>query len=108
VDAVINPPQITVSSILEHIRRGRILDVHSVVEGLGEVLEAEALSTSPLVGQPLRKSRIPKGVAIGAILRNDVVIAARGDTVIEAGDRVVLFAAPGKASRAESILSDQL
>jgi len=108
VDAVINPPQITVSSILEHIRRGRILDVHSVVEGLGEVLEAEALPTSPLVGQPLRKSRIPKGVAIGAILRKDVVIAARGDTVIEAGDRVVLFAAPGKASRAESILSDQL
>ncbi|MGB1625397.1 MAG: TrkA C-terminal domain-containing protein, partial [Candidatus Puniceispirillaceae bacterium] len=106
VDAVINPPQITVSSILEHIRRGRILDVHSVVEGLGEVLEAEALPTSPLVGQPLRKSRIPKGVAIGAILRDDVVIAARGDTVIEAGDRVVLFAAPGKASRAESILSD--
>jgi trk system potassium uptake protein TrkA len=108
VDAVINPPQITVSSILEHIRRGRILDVHSVVEGLGEVLEAEALPTSPLVGQPLRKSRIPKGVAIGAILRKDVVIAARGDTVIEAGDRVVLFAAPGKASRAESILSDQV
>ena len=35
VDAVINPPQITVSSILEHVRRGRILDVHSVVEGLG-------------------------------------------------------------------------
>ena len=67
VDAVINPPQITVSSILEHILRGRILDVHSVVEGLGEVLEAEP--TSPLVGQPLRKSRIPKGVAIGAILR---------------------------------------
>ena len=43
VDAVINPPMITVSSILEHVRRGRILDVHSVVEELGEVLEAEAL-----------------------------------------------------------------
>ena len=38
VDAVINPPMITVSSILEHVRRGRILDVHSVVEELGEVL----------------------------------------------------------------------
>ena len=45
VDAVINPPMITVSSILEHVRRGRILDVHSVVEELGEVLEAEALPT---------------------------------------------------------------
>ena len=34
VDVVINPPQITVSSVLEHIRRGRIIDVHSIVEGL--------------------------------------------------------------------------
>ena len=105
VDAVINPPQITVSSILEHIRRGRILDVHSVVEGLGEVLEAETLPGSALVGQPLRKSRVPKGVSIGAILRDDVVIAARGDTIIEEGDHVVLFARHGRAGRAEAILT---
>ena len=84
--------------------RGRILDVHSVVEGLGEVLVKPA--SSPLVGLPLRKARIPKGVAIGAILRLDEVVPARGDTVIEAGDHLVLFAAPGKAARAESILSD--
>ena len=43
VDAVINPSQITVSSILEYVRRGRIRDVHPIVEDLGEVLEAEAL-----------------------------------------------------------------
>jgi len=106
VDAVINPPQITVSSILEHIRRGRIVDVHSVVEGLGEVLEAVTLPGSALVGRPLRDSRIPKGVSIGAILREDQVIAARGDTVIEEGDHVILFARHGRAGRAEAILSD--
>ena len=39
IDAVVNPPQITVSSILEHVRRGRIRDVHSVLEGHGEVLK---------------------------------------------------------------------
>ena len=60
VDAVINPPQITVASILEHIRRGRIVDVHSVVEGLGEVLEAVTLPGSSLVGKPLRDSRVLK------------------------------------------------
>ena len=105
VDAVINPPQTTISSVLEHVRRGRIVDVHSLVEGLGEVLEAEALATSPLVGQPLRKSRIPKGVVIGAVLRGERVIPARGDTVIEAGDRVIVFARQGKSRQAESILS---
>ena len=106
VDAVINPPQITVASILEHIRRGRIVDVHSVVEGLGEVLEAVTVPGSSLVGKPLRDSRVPKGVSIGAILRGEQVIAARGDTVIEEGDHVILFARHGRAGRAESILSE--
>ena len=54
VDAVINPSQITVSSILEHVRSGRIRDVHPIIEDLGEVLEAEALPSSLLVGKPLR------------------------------------------------------
>jgi trk system potassium uptake protein TrkA len=69
------------------------------------VLEAEALATSPLVGQPLRKSRIPKGVVIGAVLRGERVIPARGNTVIEAGDRVIVFARQGKSRQAESILN---
>ncbi|MEK9597896.1 MAG: Trk system potassium transporter TrkA [Alphaproteobacteria bacterium] len=105
VDAVINPPQITVSSVLEHIRRGRIIDVHSIVEGLGEVLEAEAVSGSDLVGLPLRKSRIPKGVTVGAVLRGEQIIPARGDTIIEAGDHVIVFAKQGKSRQAENILS---
>ena len=90
VDAVINPSQITVSSILEHVRRGRIRDVHAVVEDLGEVIEAEALPSSQLVGKSLREAKVPKGVAIGGILRNDKVIPARGDTVIDrSGNRFV-------------------
>ena len=108
VDAVINPPQITVSSILEYIRRGRIFDVHSIVEGRGEVLEAEAISESSLVGQPLRKSKLPKGISIGAILRNDNVIAARGETIIQEGDHVILFAKHGSVKRAENILSENI
>jgi len=108
VDAVINPSQITVSSILEHVRRGRIRDVHPIIEDLGEVLEAEALPSSLLVGKPLRTAKIPKGIAIGGVLRDGEVITARGDTVIEAGDTVVVFAARGRIKQAEKLLSVQL
>lgn len=108
VDAVINPSQITVSSILEHVRRGRIRDVHPIIEDLGEVLEAEALPSSLLVGKPLRDAKIPRGIAIGGVLRNDQVIAARGDTVIEAGDTVIIFAARGKITQVEKLLSVRL
>ncbi|MGC6518004.1 MAG: Trk system potassium transporter TrkA [Candidatus Puniceispirillaceae bacterium] len=105
IDAVVNPPQITVSSILEHVRRGRIRDVHSVLEGHGEVLEAEISPHSDLVGQTLRGAKIPKGLAFGAIIRRGAVIAARGETVIEANDLVILFAKQGRAAKAEKLLS---
>ena len=108
VDAVINPSQITVSSILEHVRRGRIRDVHPIVEDLGEVLEAEALPSSLLVGKPLRTAKIPKGVAIGGILRDGVVMAVRGDTVIEADDTVIIFVMRGKIAQVEKLLSVRL
>ena len=108
VDAVINPSQITVSSILEHVRRGKIRDVHPVVEDLGEVIEAEALPSSLLVSKSLREAKIPKGVAIGGIMRGDEVMAVRGDTVIEAGDTVAIFAARGRIPIVEKLLSVRL
>ena len=108
VDAVINPSQITVSSILEHVRRGRIQDVHPIIEDLGEVLEAEALPSSLLVGKPLRDAKLPKGVVIGGILRDGDVLAIRGDTVIEAGDTVTIFSARGKIAQVEKLLSVRL
>ena len=108
VDAVINPSQITVSSILEYVRRGRIRDVHPIVEDLGEVLEAEALPSSLLVGKPLRTAKIPKGLAIGGVYRDGNVIAVRGDTIIEAGDTVIIFVARGKVAQVEKLLSVRL
>ena len=82
--------------------------MHPVIEDLGEVLEAEALPSSLLVGKPLRLAKIPKGIAVGGVLRDGRVIAARGDTVIESGDTVVIFAARGKITQVEKLLSVRL
>ena len=91
IDAVVNPRMITVSSILQHVRRGRIKGIYSVREDFGEVIEAEALETSSLVGKSIREAGLPNGVKIGAIIRQDHVIAPKGDTVIEKNDTIVLF-----------------
>ena len=108
IDVVVNPRNITVSTILQHVRRGRIHSVHTLREGFGELIEAEALATSDLVGAPLRDVNLPKGVVVGAIVRDDEVIVPRGGTIIQAKDRVVLFA-ESKAIRAvEKMFSVQL
>lgn len=108
IDVVVNPRTITVSTILQHVRRGRIHSVHSLREGFGEILEAEALKTSPLVGMPLKDAHLPDGVVIGAVIRDDQVIVPRSDTVILAGDRVVLFASQDALRKVENMFSVRL
>lgn len=92
IDADVNPRAITVSRVLQHVRRGRIRGVHSIQNGAGEVIEAEALETSPLVGTPLRELELPDGLRIGIILRGEEVIIPDGSTKILAQDRVIMFA----------------
>lgn len=91
IDAQINPRAVTISRVLQHVRKGRIRSVYAVQQGSAEVIEAEALETSPLVGRPFRDLELPDGIRIGAIYRNGTVIRPSGDTKIKAKDRVVLF-----------------
>ena len=103
LESTINPRAITISKILEHVRRGRIRGVHAGEGGVGEVIEAEALQTSPLVGKPLSEIDILEGVRLGAVYRNGQVITPRGDTQILAGDRVVLFALAERVHQVEQM-----
>ena len=108
VDVVVNPRGITVSKILQHVRRGRIHAVHSLHEGFGELIEAAALETSSLVGVPLQEAKLPPGVIVGAIVRNDQVIMPRRTSVIQAKDRVVLFAAHRAVKQVEKMFAVRL
>ncbi|MFQ5939321.1 MAG: Trk system potassium transporter TrkA, partial [Alphaproteobacteria bacterium] len=108
VDVVVSPRAITVSTILQHVRRGRILSVHSLREGFGEIIEAEALETSSLIGAPLREIKLPKGVIVGAILRAGEVIIPRPDTVVSVGDRVVVFATERAVRKVEKMFAVRL
>jgi len=44
-----------------------------------------------VVGRAVQDIKLPAGTTIGAIVRNDEVIIAHHDTVIEAEDHVILF-----------------
>ncbi|MBA4783209.1 MAG: Trk system potassium transporter TrkA [Rhizobiales bacterium] len=103
IDGHINPRQVTVSKILQHVRRGRIRAVHSVQNGMAEAIEAEALETSSLVGQPLRDLELGDGIRIGAIYRDKHVIIPDGDTKIRAKDRVVIFAHASRVKHVEQM-----
>ncbi len=108
VDAVISPRSITASTILQHVRRGRIRAVHSLGEHLGEVMEADILETSSLAGETIGDMDLPDDVMFGAIVRKDKVIVPRRDTVVNKGDRVVIFVRPSAVREVERLFAVSL
>ncbi|SPF80410.1 Trk system potassium transporter TrkA [Pseudoprimorskyibacter insulae] len=104
IDAYINPRATTVSSILRHIRHGRVRAVYSVGDAEAEVIEAEVLSTSPIAGQPVRDIDFPEGVLVGAILKGDKVLKPSGTLRVEEGDKIVLFALAKDVPEVERLL----
>ncbi|HKJ19934.1 MAG TPA: Trk system potassium transporter TrkA, partial [Woeseiaceae bacterium] len=94
IDIAISPQQVTIGSLLAHVRRGDVVKVHSLRRGAAEAIEAIAHGTekeSRVVGRKIEDIELPKGTAIVALVRNDKVIIAHHDTVIETDDHVILF-----------------
>ena len=108
VDVAVSPRESTVSTILQRIRRGRILAVQSIRDGAAEIIEAEALGTSPIVGRPLIETRLPAGIIVGAVVRGDEVIIPRPQTVIQENDRVVMLAAARVVKKIEQMFAVSL
>ena len=108
IDVVVNPRATTVSTILQHVRRGRIRALHSLRDGAAEVVEAEALETSSLVGRPLRDCDLPDGMIVGAVVRGSAVMIPRGDTVIQTHDRVIMFVLREQVKKLEKMFAVRL
>jgi len=94
IDIAISPEQATIGSLLQHVRRGDVVKVHSLRHGAAEAIEAVAhgdASTSKVVGRAIDDIDLPEGASIGAIVRGDEVLIAHHDTTIEPEDHVILF-----------------
>jgi K+ transport systems, NAD-binding component len=104
IDIAISPQQATIGSLLTHVRRGDIVNVHSLRRGAAEAIEVIAhgdSKSSKVVGRTVEDIDLPEGATIGAIVRakkNDQggsdgyeVLIAHDDTHIESGDHVILF-----------------
>jgi len=94
IDVAISPQQATIGSLLKHIRRGDVVEVHSLRRGAAEAIEAIAhgdKTSSKVVGNAIEDIALPEGASIGAVVRGDEVIIAHHDTRIESDDHVILF-----------------
>ncbi len=96
IDIAISPQQVTLGTLLTHVRKGDIVAVHSLRRGAAEAIEAVAhgdKKTSKVVGRSIEQINLPNGATIGAIARGDEVIMAEADLTIEPEDHVIMFLA---------------
>ncbi|CAM3634786.1 Trk system potassium uptake protein TrkA [Pseudomonas reidholzensis] len=102
IDIAISPQLATIGTLLAHVRRGDIVSVHSLRRGAAEAIEAVAhgdSKSSKVIGKAIEDIALPPGTTIGAIIRDEQVLIAHDDTVIETGDHVILFVVDKKHIR---------
>jgi len=94
IDIAISPQQATIGTLLAHVRRGDVVQVHSLRRGAAEAIEAVAHGddkTSKVVGRTVDAIRLPPDTTISAIVRGEDVLIAHHDTVIQPDDHVILM-----------------
>ncbi|MCL2074879.1 MAG: Trk system potassium transporter TrkA [Betaproteobacteria bacterium] len=114
IDMGISPAHISIGSLLARIRKGDVATVHSLQRGEAEALEIVAHgdpASSRIIGRKIDDIRWPRGVTVAALARNfgaqssngspaawrnGKVEIAHGDSVIQPGDRVIVFCASKK------------
>ncbi len=104
IDSVVSPSEVTISSVLRHVRRSNIAALYTLREDFGEVIEAEIAADSPLLRAPLARLNLPRGMIVGAVVRAGKVMIPHGDTEFQPKDHVVTLVTYADLKRAEALL----
>ena len=105
IDDLVDPRMTTVSRIMEHVHRGTIGTVYSVLDGEYEFIEAKILEKSELLNKKIKDSNLPEDIRIGAIVRKNQVIIPRSNFIFEKDDLVVFLAKREQLKAVENIFS---
>ena len=108
LEQVVSPRLSAINTILQHIRRGKVLSSISIKGEQAEVMEALALETSGIVDRPLKKVGFPSGAILAGIIRQGEIIIPTGDSKVQPDDRVIIFAHRKAIPKIEAILAVKL
>jgi len=108
LDHIVSSRLAAINSILQYVRRGKVLSAMTLKGEEAEVLEAVALETSDMVGKPIQQIRFPKGALVIAIIRGEEVIIPTGDSVIQPQDQIVILSTRQAIPKVEKALMVKL
>jgi trk system potassium uptake protein TrkA len=104
IDSLISPQRAVANAILRFVRRGRIASSHMLGDHEAEIIELKVtLRSASVLDKPLHQVEFPHGSLVGAVIRDDRAIIATGDTVLRAGDDLLVVTTPGAVHQVEKL-----
>ena len=102
---LIDRSSVTISSILQELRRARLTDAYSLGRGFGELWEIRVDADSLIAGRTVAEIGLPKTSLIGAVCRDETVIFPSSSEKIEAGDLLIVFVSTQDIRKVERLLT---
>lgn len=91
IDGIVNPYILAIEHILHLVRGKGVSAVSKLLDGDAEALEFVTEEGAPITKSTLKDMKFPKNSIVGAVCREKGVELAKGDTKINAGDKVIVF-----------------
>ncbi len=91
IDHSVNPRVAAVNSFVNYIREGKVFASASIGSNEAEIVEIDPSQTSLFLGGAIKDLKLPKGLIILSIVRNEEVIIPQGNTVIEVEDHIIIL-----------------
>jgi len=94
IDSTLSPRVMVANEVLKHVRTQEVLSVTQIMGGQGEFLEFVVREGAAIAGRPLRETNFPHDARVCASFGDSGAHIARGDTILQPGDRVVAITTP--------------
>jgi len=101
IDAAISPRLSTAARIARAVMSSDVIAAKSLGFSDSRILQVRLHTDCPRLGRPLADIGFPRSAVLAALLKSNRVITPRGDTVLEAGDEVIVFALPSGVAEVE-------
>lgn len=105
LDAAVNVHTVAANTIMRMIHKAELVAAARLPSLEAEALEYVVGDGAPITKKPVRELPIPEGALLGAVTYGDQVFIPVGDTRIQAGAKVVVFALPEAVRKLEKLLS---
>jgi trk system potassium uptake protein len=105
IDVALSSRLVSANMILRFVRRGAVLSVASLIGSDAEVVELVVSDRWAYVDKPLRSIGFPMDTNLGAVVSKGQVIIPSGDTVLKAGDRLIIFSMKKAIPMVEQLLA---